>query len=94
MTLSGRWAKDDMRGARFHPNPRAGVPRPRRPRRHSLDLAWLRYDLGLTQQRVADLFGISVQKLGRIENDHGTVEEIVAVHVLLNAYGLMHRRRS
>jgi transcriptional regulator with XRE-family HTH domain len=65
------------------------VTRPRRPRRHILDLAWLRYDLGISQQRVADLFGISMQKLRRLENDHGTVEEIVAYHVLLNAYGLM-----
>lgn len=68
------------------------VTRPRRPRRHVLDLAWLRYDLGISQQVVADLFGISMQKLRRLENDHGTVEEIVAYHVLLNAYGLMHRR--
>lgn len=89
MTVSGRWKTDDLRGTTFKPG-----PRPRRPRRHVLDLAWLRYDLGLSQRRVADLFGISVQKLGRIENDKGTVEEIIAVHVLLNAYGLMHRRRS
>lgn len=88
MTVSKRWANDDRRGTTFKPG-----PRPRHPRRHSLDLAWLRYDLGLSQRRVADLFGITVQKLGRIENDKGTVEEIVAVHVLLNSYGLMHRAR-